>query len=39
MNNPYRVSLVIERNGFSCINVTAFDRANSKDDRNLSPVK
>jgi len=23
--HPYRVSLVIERNGFSCINITAHD--------------
>lgn len=34
ISHPYRVSLVIERNGFSCINITTHDH-----DRNLSPSK
>ena len=26
ISHPYRVSLVIERNGFSCINITSYDQ-------------
>lgn len=40
VSHPYRVHLVIERNGFSCINVTTNDqRIITRDDRNLSPLK
>lgn len=34
ISHPYRVSLVIERNGFSCINITTHE-----NERNLSPMK
>ncbi len=39
ISHPFRVSLIIERNGFSCINVTTHDqRYLSKDDK-MSPLK
>lgn len=39
-NLPYRVSLVIEKNGFSSINVIPQEaKTTYRDDKNLSPIK